>query len=182
MTRRSRTFLTITYPRVSNSIKCCQGLQSPFQGRFLQPSWGSRTSQRLTPLTAYGGSHDYAWTSNLNAAQTNVDKTFLAYRGHHSPRLTSPAMQSGEISSKALCMTAIFSDGLQRKSWPTLYMLSICKNGKNETGSCLFDLCLHALPVSNAGLSAAPCINIPCYPAFAQKGILQVCCQYHAAS
>ena len=111
MTRRSCRILSITYPRVFNNIKCCQGIQSPFQGRFLQPSSGSRTIQRLTPLTAYGGSYDYAWTSNLNGAQRNINETF-SYGGHHSPRPTSPAIQSGETILTAVFVAPTHSDGL----------------------------------------------------------------------
>ena len=124
MTRRSCKLLTITYPRVSNTINCCQSLQGPFQGLFLQPSWGSRTSQRLTPLTAYGGSHDHAWTSNLNAAQTNVNESLSAHSGHHSAPSPS-AMQSGETTSKALYGSSIYNDGAK------VAVLTICKNAKS---------------------------------------------------
>ena len=97
MTRRSRSLLTITYPRLSPTLDCCQAYPSRSQRRFVQPSWGSRAPQRLTPLTAYGSSHDYAaWTSNLNAAQTHVSETVSSYNGRHS-QPTPSAMQSGEM-------------------------------------------------------------------------------------
>ena len=94
MTRRSCRLLTITYPRVSNTTNCCQRLQGSFTRSCLQPSCKPRTCSRLTPLAAYGGSHDYAWTSNLNAAQANVIETLPAYSGLHSAT-TPSAMQSG---------------------------------------------------------------------------------------
>lgn len=102
MARRSRSLLTLTYPRGSHTITSHQSFQGSSQGRFLQPSWGSRAPQRLIPLSAYGGSHDYAWTSNLNAVQANVKDPTSAYSGHYS--LPTPsAMKSGETNAK-LCI------------------------------------------------------------------------------
>ena len=114
MTKSSTCLSTSRFPRGSRrsslaecyAHSCVQGQQGRSPVPLLQPSWGSRirgsrrSPHRLLPISAFGGSHDYAWTANLNAAHTSVTERVSPNNGHPHPLPT--AFYSGEKPAQAM--------------------------------------------------------------------------------